>query len=146
MYHGTIYDQSAVIPFRLDNNRFKILLITSINSRKWIIPKGVIEDHLSPQESARKEAFEEAGVTGEVLDILIGEYRYNKWGGTCNVRVYPLYVTNYYDDWPEAGQRKRQWVSINKAVELVEKEEIKQLFKKLTKEYLTIQSLIEKSS
>lgn len=127
------YDQSAVIPFRFKKNQIEILLITSLNSGKWIFPKGIIEEDLTAQESAAKEAFEEAGVEGEVLDILIGDYSYNKWGGICHVRVYPFHVKKIFDQWPESGERKRCWILQAEAINLVEKSDLKQLLLKFNK-------------
>jgi 8-oxo-dGTP pyrophosphatase MutT (NUDIX family) len=122
-----IYPQSAVIPFQIESNQIRILLITSINTKKWIFPKGIIEEHLTPQQSALQEAFEEAGVEGEVINFSLGGYSYSKWGGICKVTVFPMRVTKVLDEWPEAGQRKRKWVSIDKAIKLLSKEELKNL-------------------
>ena len=58
------FTQSAILPYQKKNGKLEILLITSIRKKKWIIPKGFIEFNLSPFESAKKEAFEEAGVIG----------------------------------------------------------------------------------
>ena len=52
------YPQSAVIPFQVKKNRIKILLITSLKAKQWIIPKGIIEKTMTPQESALQEAEE----------------------------------------------------------------------------------------
>lgn len=120
---NSIYDQSAVIPFRWKDNQIQVLLITSINSGKWIFPKGIIEEDLTAQESAVKEALEEAGVEGEVLDILIGEYSYKKWGGNCHVRVFPLRVEKVHDQWLESEDRERRWTSLKKSINLVSKRE-----------------------
>ncbi|NET56922.1 MAG: NUDIX hydrolase [Symploca sp. SIO2E6] len=76
--------QSGVIPYRLREGITEVLLITSINSKRWIIPKGLVEPGMTPQDSAAKEAWEEAGVIGEVLPTLMGTYDYRKWGGICN--------------------------------------------------------------
>ncbi len=141
-----IYDQSAVIPFQILKNRFRILLITSLNSKQWIFPKGIIEDNMSAQEAARNEALEEAGVDGEVLDILLGEYSYNKWGGTCHVKVFPLHVTKTFDQWPESSVRKRQWVSLKKAIELVKKRDLKTLLKNFEMRFEAIQAQVTTSS
>ena len=111
------YKQSAVIPFRVKNGRFEILLITSSKKKKWIIPKGIIEQNMTPQESALKEALEEAGVSGKVSEKMFGEYSYKKWGDTCNVKVYLMKVTKELEKWME-DYRKRKWVSINEAVKL----------------------------
>ncbi len=127
---NSIYDQSAVIPFRWKDNQIQVLLITSINSGKWIFPKGIIEEDLTAQESAAKEALEEAGVEGEVLDILIGEYSYKKWGGNCHVRVFPLRVEKVHDQWLESEDRERRWTSLKKSINLVSKRELKTLIRK----------------
>ncbi len=136
------YIQSAVIPFRVKKNQIEILLITSLNSGKWIFPKGIVEDNLTAQESALKEAFEEAGVEGEVLDILIGDYSYDKWGGTCHVRVYPLHVKKIFDQWLESEERKRCWTSPDDALNLVEKPDLKKLLLKFNKLSKSLKSYI----
>lgn len=135
-----VYQQSAVIPFRLKNDKIKILLITSLKNGNWIFPKGLIENQLSPQQSALKEAQEEAGIDGQVFDLLLGEYNYNKWGGLCMVKVFPMQVTREYDHWPEANLRSRQWVSLNKAIDLIEKDELKLILKKFKKVIREIKS------
>jgi phosphohistidine phosphatase len=125
-----VYKQAAVIPFRLKNKAIEILLITSINSGRWIFPKGIIDEGFTAEQAAANEAFEEAGIEGTVLDILIGNYQYQKWGGICDVRVFPMYVQNEYDDWPESKKRQRCWVSQNKARKLIKKKELKILLTK----------------
>jgi len=136
------YPQSAVIPFQIKKNRIKILLITSAKSKQWIFPKGVIEEHLTPRQSALQEATEEAGVKGEVLNIKLGEYSYIKWGGTCGVIVFPMHVTKVLDDWPEADLRKRKWVSIEKAANLINKKELQKLLRQFEKNRQKIISAI----
>ncbi len=127
------YYQSAVIPFRIKNNKIKILLITSRNSKKWIFPKGFIENNLSAKQSAEKEAYEEAGIEGQVHDLILGEYSFNKWGGTFHVKVFPLHVTKIFDEWPEDNLRKRKWMSLKKAISKVKKNELKILLEKFEK-------------
>lgn len=122
-YPSDIFDQSAVIPFKNDKKGIKILLIKSRNG-KWIIPKGIIEKGLTPHESARKEAIEEAGVDGVVSDLLIGEYKYDKWGGTCNVKVYPMLVNEELSSWEEDFFRIRKWFNLEKAAMKISKPEI----------------------
>ncbi len=140
--NGTKFDQSAVIPFRLENNRFKILLITSLRTKKWIFPKGIIEESKTAMEAAREEAWEEAGVDGDVLDILLGEYVYYKWGGNCHVKVFPLHVKKIFQTWPEQDQRERRWVSFNTAIDMIDKDELKKLLKTFNKKKKAILSRI----
>lgn len=106
------YRQSAVIPFRWNNKELEILIITSRKKKKWIIPKGIVEENLSPFESAQKEALEEAGVTGNGTGKLVGKYKYKKWGGKCRVEVFSLEVETINKEWPE-NFRERKWVKFN---------------------------------
>ena len=126
-----LYNQSAVIPFRMENGELKVLLITTLHKKKWIIPKGVIEENLSPGESAAMEAYEEAGVKGHVYPDQIGEYQYRKWGGVCTVKVYLLEVREMLDEWPESDLRERRWLSISEAAELVKEKALKPIIRDL---------------
>ena len=105
------YRQSAVVPFR-NNGTIEILLITTRKKKKWIIPKGIIEENLTPLQSAEKEALEEAGIKGLVKNKAIGKYKYSKWGGTCKVKVFAMEVNEVLDIWEE-DFRDRKWIPLN---------------------------------
>ena len=103
----------------------RILLVTSRETRRWVLPKGWREKGLAPHRLAAKEAFEEAGVVGEVQRRPIGRYDYLKRGPRarvtpCCVRVFPLRVERLLDDWPERRQRQRRWFSPAEAALAVE--------------------------
>ena len=70
--------QYAALPFRHSGRRLEILLITSRETRRWVIPKGWPVKGLAPQEAAALEAAEEAGLEGEIEANPIGSYRYLK--------------------------------------------------------------------
>lgn len=125
-----IYNQSGVTPFRFVDGKLQVLLITSHNGN-WIFPKGFVEPDLSPQESARQEAIEEAGVEGFVFEKKIGEFRYRKWGGTCTVLMYLMRVDKINSDWPEKYFRTRKWVDLDAAKILADKRIPRRLLKKL---------------
>ena len=108
------YTQSAVIPYRRVARVWEVLLITSRKGKRWVIPKGIVEPNMHPAQSAAKEAWEEAGVRGTVAHDVIGTYRYDKWGGTCTVTVYPLLVTEVLIGWPE-DFRTRRWQTPDEA-------------------------------
>lgn len=127
---GFYYDQSAVIPYRLNSGNLQILMITSRKKKRWVIPKGVIEPHLSSRESAANEALEEAGVRGWLSNTAIGTYEYQKWGGTCSVEVYPMRVDEFLDVWLE-DYREREWVSLDTAVNRVNETRLKALLQEL---------------
>ena len=92
----------------------EVLLITSRDTGRWVVPKGWPVAGKSAARSAAQEAFEEAGVEGTVSDDCIGVYSYGKVLGSkrilpCVVAVYPLRVTGLKEDFPEKGQRRLKW-------------------------------------
>jgi len=132
-----IFDQSGVIPFRKYKGDIEILLVTTLKGN-WTIPKGIIEDNHTPQESALKESVEEAGVWGIVAETEVGSYKFKKWGGTCNAKVYKMEVTKVFKKWEEDHFRERLWVSIEKAQEMIKKKKlVKLILKAFDKEVKT---------
>ncbi len=123
------FRQSAVIAFRGPPESMEVVLITSRSGKRWVVPKGLVEPHLEPGPSAAKEAFEEAGVRGEVSSEPIGHYTYEKWGGTCGVDVFLMRVDAVLDVWPEAAWRTRQWLSVTRAAERVREPELAALLR-----------------
>lgn len=122
--------QYAALPWRrgMDGD-IDILLISSRETRRWVIPKGWPIAGLRPSESARREAFEEAGVDGNVAAEPLGSYRYAKRlrdGGNADVTVtvFALEVTGAHADWPEKGQRRLIWMSRAAAAEAVAEPEL----------------------
>lgn len=128
-----MFEQSGVIPYRVENNIIQVLLITSLKKKKWIVPKGIVEHNLTPFESAKKEAFEEAGVTGANETIELGSYSFDKWNDKCIVKIYSMEVDRVFAEYPEVDIRKRNWFSINEAIEKIGIEELKTMLKKLEK-------------
>ncbi len=123
--------QSAVIAYRRRWWRLRIILVTSRNTRRWVLPKGHIEAGYSPRESAAKEAFEEAGIEGIVGPEKIGTYRYTKSAqsgrGVREVDVYPMAVTLVQNYWQEMDFRHRKWMSVPAAIKAVEEPELKKI-------------------
>lgn len=126
------YRQSSVVPYRRRDGGLEVLLISSGKQKRWGLPKGIHDPGKSAQESAAHEAFEEAGVEGEVAHDPIGTYSYDKWEGTCTVSVYPMHVTRIIpeDEWEES-HRGRQWLSIAEAARLVSSGDVKAMIEKL---------------
>jgi len=125
------FTQSAIIPYSIKEGELQILLITSIRKKKWIIPKGFIEFNLSAFESAKKEAFEEAGVIGTNETIELGSFTIKKYGGRTNIIVYSMEVEKFKDDYPEKNLRKRKWYSVEEAIEKVSIPEVAEMIKNL---------------
>ena len=109
------FKQSGVIPVY----KGKVVVITARGSKRWIIPKGSIDWELSAQESAGKEALEEAGIKGEVLPDEIGTYTYEKLGGRYKVRLYCMEVTKLKEKWDEKHFRKRKLLTPKQAIKKV---------------------------
>lgn len=115
MARRAIAEQSAVLAWRRRKRGLRILLVTSLETRRWVLPKGNVEDGLTPRESALREAFEEAGIEGDAAGREIGAYLYrkddSKGGGLRRVAVFPMQVSRVLDDWPEKDRRRREWMS-----------------------------------
>src|SRR5687768_10703659 len=56
----------------------RVLLITSRETKRWVIPRGNPIAGLGPAQAAAQEAYEEAGIRGEIEESALGAYRYDK--------------------------------------------------------------------
>jgi 8-oxo-dGTP pyrophosphatase MutT (NUDIX family) len=126
--------QYAALPWRALGGRVEILLITSRESRRWVIPKGWPMKDKAPHEAAVAEAYEEAGVTGEIDPVSVGSYRYVKRlkgeeGIPIQVIVFPLEVQSQLDHWKEKDQRQSAWFRFQKAAGLVVEPNLKRLIR-----------------
>lgn len=126
--------QYGALPYRFTPDAaLEILILTTRQTKRWIIPKGWPIKGLKPAKSAAREAFEEAGVRGRVAGKPIGSFTYDKLldeagiGAVCEVRVFPLAVKQQSETWPEAEQRTVQWVEPSKAAALIKEPELKKL-------------------
>lgn len=128
-----IIPQSGVIPYRVRNRKFEVLLVKNRSGQHWVIPKGGIPQGMTAPDSAAKEAKEEAGVIGQVNTNKFGIYKYHKRGNTYQVEVFLLLVEKVLSDWPEASCRKRQWLDVTKAAKYAEPAELKRILKTMTK-------------
>lgn len=128
------FTQSGVLPYRYVDGKLEIMVIASRKGTRWVIPKGVKELELSLRDSAEKEALEEAGVRGRVDAEPIGDYDYKKWGGVCNVVVFPMEVSESIpeDEWEES-HRERRWFDTRDARRMVDERALRKLIDKLKK-------------
>lgn len=116
----------------------EVLLITSRDTGRWVIPKGWPIDTLTPEASAAREAWEEAGVEGATDPHCLGLYGYDKGIGVerlplpCRVAVYPLQVAALARRFPEHKQRRRKWFSPEKAARKVAEPELQALLAAFT--------------
>jgi NTP pyrophosphohydrolases including oxidative damage repair enzymes len=131
------YTQYAALPFRMNGgDAIEVMLITSRDTRRWIIPKGWPMKGLKPHETAACEAFEEAGLIGSIMKQAIGSFQYEKRlkegkSVTCEVEIYPLEVKQQRAQWPEMHQRDGRWFSLSEAAALVEEMDLSRTLLKL---------------
>ncbi len=111
--------QSAVIPYRCVEGALEILLVTSRKKGRWIVPKGLVITGMAPQDSAVKEALEEAGAGGAVRFGLLGTVVKEKKSETCRTQVFAMEVTEMHEFWKEMEVRQRRWVSWAEAEQLL---------------------------
>ena len=112
----------------------QVLLVTSRESGRWVIPKGNFANSVSPHVAAAQEAEEEAGVRGAVCPTPLGTYRYRKRKGSgaslmADVEVFPLSVSEELPDWKEKKQRQRRWFSLGDAANAVEEPDLRDLIR-----------------
>lgn len=117
----------------------EVLLITSLTTRRWIVPKGWPMDGRTLGEAAQQEAWEEAGVVGQLDPEAIGSFQYRKIMKqgipvTCTCQVFRIDVDHLTDDWPEKGRRERRWLSLDDACELIEEEGLRTLIQEIGKQ------------
>lgn len=126
--------QVAALCYRDMCGRREFLLITSRNTKRWIIPKGWPIRGLKSHETALQEAWEEAGVkAGRANSRPQGTYTYQKtqragWSIPVQTLVYSVAVLELSKVYPEAGERSRKWVSANDAAKMVDEPELQQIF------------------
>ncbi len=103
----------------------QVLLVTSLRTRRWILPKGWPEANLTLAEAAAREALEEAGVSGVICAEPMGHYHYLKEKAgqalPCKVEIFCLHVTEQRSSWPEKDQREIVWMPVEQAARLAEK-------------------------
>ncbi|MBV2359896.1 NUDIX hydrolase [Thalassococcus sp. CAU 1522] len=126
-------EQIAALPMKWDDkDNLRVLMVTSRDTGRWVMPKGWEMDGKKPWAAAKIEALEEAGAKGYIGEECIGTYRYPKIMDDgrivpCVVRVYPMIVEKLLRDWKERGQRRRKWFSPKAASKRVDEPDLAQL-------------------
>ncbi len=118
--------QYAALPWRLsEGGTRQVMLLTSRETRRWVIPKGWPMKGRKPAEAAAQEAYEEAGLIGHIVGKRpIGNFHYPKRLATgeviCQVWVFLFQVEKQLEEWPEKAQRQTRWFDAEDAADLVE--------------------------
>ncbi len=124
--------QVGALPVRRTRGgALRVLLVTSRETRRLVIPKGWPWRGVKDYKAAAEEAREEAGILGKTRKKAIGSYGYNKrrpnGDVAVRVKVFLLEVEEELDDWPEKGERERVWCTPKKAAQSVEEPELAEL-------------------
>ena len=128
--------QVAAIPFRIgDTGDIEVMLVTSRETKRFIVPKGWPMKGKSGRKAATIEAMEEAGVLGKTLKTPAGGYSYWKRLSEnfirVDVTVYLLKVQEELSKWKETAKRQRAWLSPAQAATLIDEPDLSTLLKVL---------------
>lgn len=126
--------QFGALCWRMHRGKVEVLLITSRDTGRWVIPKGWPMAGLTPEAAAAREAWEEAGVEGAVDATCSGHFTYQKVMSEtdavqCAVAVYGLRVARLVAKFPERDQRRRKWFTVAKAARKVWEPELRSLMR-----------------
>ena len=124
--------QTGALPWRRRGKKIEVLLVTGRMSKRWTVPKGWPMFGKTLAEAAAREAYEEAGVKGTVEELPIGRFDHTKTHSVLGILdvtilVYPLEAKRVLSSWPEKGDRERRWLDLDKAAELVENPQLREI-------------------
>jgi 8-oxo-dGTP pyrophosphatase MutT (NUDIX family) len=124
--------QVAALPWRGEGSALQILLVSSRETRRWVIPKGWPMKDKADHEAAAQEAYEEAGLDGVIVEqagrrLRISQASEERRGQAGQGRRLPMQVTGEHATWPEKGQRTLQWMGPVEAALAVQEPELRDL-------------------
>jgi 8-oxo-dGTP pyrophosphatase MutT (NUDIX family) len=133
----SILRKAGAIPFRQSSEGLQVLLITSRDTGRWVIPRGRIRKGFTAAQTAEQEALEVAGVKGSMSATPLGSFTYSKRLANgvsipAAVEVYALRVEKELRKWPEA-ERRLSWTSVAEAAQLVQEEGMRMLLLRVEK-------------
>jgi 8-oxo-dGTP pyrophosphatase MutT (NUDIX family) len=134
--------QFAALPWRISEGGMReVMLLTSRETRRWVIPKGWPMKGRKPADVASQEAYEEAGLIGQIVGKRpIGNFHYQKQLAKkerlCQVLVYSYRVERQLDDWPEKEQRETRWFIASEAATMVEEEGLAGIIERFAGSYV----------
>jgi 8-oxo-dGTP pyrophosphatase MutT (NUDIX family) len=128
--------QSAALPVVGSGIALRVVLVTSRETKRWVVPKGWIEPKELPHRSAAREAFEEAGLQGEADPEPLGTFSYPKRMARglvipTEVLVFRFRVVRLLHEWPERRERERRLFTPDAAAALVAEPGLAELLRAL---------------
>lgn len=130
--------QAGALCWRRGKSGVEILLVTTRRTGRWITPKGGLIKDRTPMESAAIEAWEEAGVRGEISDEPLGVFptiKFRKDGSSWDrltVELFALRVTSQEEEFPEKGQRLLRWQAQEDAAGMVRERKLQRLIREFS--------------
>ncbi|KAH6559111.1 hypothetical protein KP509_1Z027400 [Ceratopteris richardii] len=102
----------------------EVLMVTTQGGPGLLFPKGGWETDETAEEAACREAYEEAGVRGDLKGYL-GSWDFKSKRlqsphspeGRCRAYMFALIVKEELASWPEQDSRERCWISVAEAME-----------------------------
>jgi 8-oxo-dGTP pyrophosphatase MutT (NUDIX family) len=115
---GKARKQYGAVPYRIRRGLVEVLLITSRQTKRWIVPKGWPKK--TPHHTAKSEAYEESGVRGKLRRRALGSFEYRKKlprgrEVKCRLKIFPLAVRKQVKSWPEKQERQTRWFKLKEA-------------------------------
>ena len=130
--------QYGVLPWRIGRQGgLRILLITDRDGNGWGVPKGWPVEGRVPFMSAALDAFEEAGIIGDIDPRPLTDYGYSRLGDdgsrlACRVTLFAMRVRGTLLHWKERGERQRRWFDASEAADRLANIELARFVRKLT--------------
>jgi 8-oxo-dGTP pyrophosphatase MutT (NUDIX family) len=107
--------QAGAIAFRKEGDRLTVLLVRSKKDPTiFVFPKGHIDDGETPEQTAVRETWEEAGVTGKLGPRVGAPLEFDSGKELVSVQYFVLRATG---DQPSPEGRDKRWLAIDEAIE-----------------------------
>jgi len=114
---------AGCVVYRKSDGVIEVALIQPHDRKAWALPKGLIEHGEPPEQAAQREAREETGLSGVIVDkIDTIKYSYTAKWEKPSVRVFKIvtfYLLKYTDGDPSQHDRevdRVEWFPIEKAI------------------------------
>ncbi len=136
------YKEIGAFAYYIKNKKLMVVLVTNSSGRQWILPKGHIETDLSRKQVALTEAYEEAGIIGNIAPFGYKEISFKRKERNICLRVYPVKIKKVLNKWPEWHSRERVVLPAEKAASVVHKKALSSCIKFFSDEILTRPALV----
>jgi 8-oxo-dGTP pyrophosphatase MutT (NUDIX family) len=114
------------VVFRGDEERRVLLVRAKPAPHDWVLPKGHIERGETPEQTARREVAEEAGVEAEPLRS-VGTLEFDTPNGKHVRSVF--FLMRFVREVQPHERRETRWATIDDALALVEFEDTRALIR-----------------